>query len=617
MLLAGVQRMLSHQGSSLAHGLDDLATEPEVLANLSLSDRAELVVSFLIDEAGELRVVSRFGDPVWDFRSMVEADNSGESEQFIRWPTDVPAPLVEHAKAVIYCWLRHGRSGYRRAGPRIARRTVVSGLPFLRYIVDLGVTSFERLQPLHASNYVHQCKEVLRLGPDAVRDRLQLLDVLWAFRAEAGVPIGFYPWGKSSLHKIAGTKGLGLADGGPPSGRTPIIPADVRAALFRHCESIVESAGALLDARDRSEVSPWDERLLHIRDACLFLVSVSSGMRNEEVTGIESDSWRQERKDGVTFTWVRSVERKIGKGPVEYLVPSELIPVLVVLQRFAQPYQARLAKEIALLEESDESDGAVDRLQRLRRAKKSLKKLFLCEHTAAGSDGTGRGTTRVDVLTRSGCRRALKRLVQTVGSDWDIAPHQCRRTYARMFVESRMGRSSLIFLKWQFKHTSMSMTQLYAANPHQDAELYDEILEELEEFKAELVDSWLDAKPLSGGAGREIVELRAIPIKDRDSLVRRTAQSIHIRATGHSWCLAQLRGCGGAGLYEATRCEGCKDGVIDETFVSIWQGIYAQQLELRSLTDSGPAVVQRAERDVVWAQRVLEELGVPIPAQPA
>ncbi len=31
-----------------------------------------------------------------------------------------------------------------------------------------------------------------------------------------------------------------------------------------------------------------------------------------------------------------------------------------------------------------------------------------------------------------------------------------------------MGRTSLVFLKWQLKHSSMSMTQLYASNPLQE-----------------------------------------------------------------------------------------------------------------------------------------------------
>ena len=70
------------------------------------------------------------------------------------------------------------------------------------------------------------------------------------------------------------------------------------------------------------------------------------------------------------------------------------------------------------------------------------------------------------------------------------------------------------------------------------------------------------------------------------------------------------KGVGGAGLYEATRCVGCKNGVIDESFAEIWKGIYAQQTELLTIDDAGPAVRQRAERDVQWARQVMVDLGV-------
>ena len=173
-----------------------------------------------------------------------------------------------------------------------------------------------------------------------------------------------------------------------------------------------------------------------------------------------------------------------------------------------------------------------------------------------------------------------------------------------------MGRASLVFLKWQFKHSSMSMTQLYASNPMQDASLFDDVLEEMNEFKVDLIESWLSDQRLSGGAGREIKKARAITLQSRTALLAETAAQVHVRATGHGWCLAQEKGCGGAGLYEATRCVGCKSGVIDESFTDIWKGIYEQQIELLAINDAGPAVKQRAERDVQWAHQVMVDLGV-------
>jgi hypothetical protein len=173
-----------------------------------------------------------------------------------------------------------------------------------------------------------------------------------------------------------------------------------------------------------------------------------------------------------------------------------------------------------------------------------------------------------------------------------------------------MGRASLVFLKWQFKHSSMSMTQLYASNPMQDATLFDEVLAEMTDFKVDLIESWLGDQPLSGGAGRAIKRVPAIALESRHALLAETASYVHIRATGHGWCLAQEKGCGGAGLYEATRCVDCKNSVIDGSFADVWQGLYQQQRELLAIDDAGPAVRQRAERDTQWAQQVMTDLGM-------
>ncbi|EOX2919239.1 MULTISPECIES: hypothetical protein [Pseudomonas aeruginosa group] len=63
-------------------------------------------------------------------------------------------------------------------------------------------------------------------------------------------------------------------------------------------------------------------------------------------------------------------------------------------------------------------------------------------------------------------------------------------------------------------------------------------------------------------------------------------------------------------MYEATRCPGCKHSVIDATFASTWQGIYSQQRELMKIEDAGPAVKQRAERDLQVALGVINSLGL-------
>ena len=206
----------------------------------------------------------------------------------------------------------------------------------------------------------------------------------------------------------------------------------------------------------------------------------------------------------------------------------------------------------------------------------------------------------------------MKQFAKAAGVDWALAPHQLRRLYGYTFVRHKLG--NILFLKEQFKHSSLSMTQLYAANPHQEAALYDEILEEIHRQKADVVLKWLgDDSPLSGGAGRKIMEIRAHDFPDRKALILETADKLSIRSTGHSWCLAQDDGCGGAGLYERTQCGGCGNGVIDVSFQPVWREIYRHQTELLDELDGlGPGAAARVRRDLDRARKVLTELGVDV-----
>ena len=192
---------------------------------------------------------------------------------------------------------------------------------------------------------------------------------------------------------------------------------------------------------------------------------------------------------------------------------------------------------------------------------------------------------------------------------WQLRPHQLRRAYAWAFARHRLG--NLLFLKEQFKHTSLSMTQLYASNLMQDEGLYEEIFEEISQQKIELVDDWLSSnQPLAGRAGERIVKLRAHDFPDRSAMLRETARVVNIRSTGHAWCLAQEEGCGGAGLYEPTRCGGCVESVIDSSQRKVWVELRAHQLSLvNEARNLGPATTQRVNRDLRITEQVLRKLG--------
>ncbi|MFN4500605.1 tyrosine-type recombinase/integrase [Klebsiella grimontii] len=567
------------------------------------------MISAIVNEDGETLVLSRFGDSQWDLRPFFDQANVSHSVKFINWDMSMPQALIDDSKAVAYAWFKRGMPGSK---PPIARGittfAVASVMPFIRWLNNLGVSSFAEISPIYISNYVHYCKSELRLKPLPLYGRLRIIDFLWVFSTDMMFPLKSYPWGNSTLWRICGIANIkGLEAANKNVGRTDIIPPDEQSKIFNYCEKIVRDMKAEL-AVSGIGYHPGDEQMsIRCRDAVLYIVSITSGMRNDEAIGIEVGAWRKEFKNGVIFCWVSTIEHKTGKGRVEYLVPELTLEALNLLARYSAPIRNELDKEIRLLTNNQSLSKSTEYILRLEKARKDSKKLFLGRNSQGGKIKEG---YHVEALSGQGSNIAFGRLAKAAGSDWPLKTHQCRRTYARCFVESRMGRTSLIFLKWQFKHSSMSMTQLYASNPQQDLALFDEILQQMTEYKIDLIESWLDGQPLAGGAGEKIVKMRAVPIKDRAALLAQTAPHANIRATGHGWCIATERGCGGAGLYEATRCPTCKNAVIDEFFAGTWQDIYCQQQELLKIEDAGPAVRQRAERDLQVALDVITSLGL-------
>lgn len=586
-----------------------LAAQPASPQGLSETEKSNIVISAVAGMDGSNHVLSRFGDSVWDFRPYFEQSNVADGQKYIPWPEDCPQELVADCKAVLYAWFKRGLPGSKPpVAMGVCQTAIASAIPMMRWLTALNIKRFDQVRPIHVANYVHHTKSRLTRNANSVYDSLRILDFLWVFRNETSFPMAACPWGESSLWRVSGlAKQPGNQFGCNETGKTPIIPPDVQAKVFNYCEEILAAAPETLNERDAGRLGFRNPALIRIRDAALYVLSITSGMRNEEAIGVEAGAWRSEVRDGVQFHWVATTEHKTGKGKVEFLIPELTIKILELMSRYAKPLQEKLALEIEELECNPTSQDLTNRMLRLAKAKRDARKLFLCTSKSGQKESAG---YHVDALSNAGSKVSFRRLAKAAGTDWQLAPHQCRRTYARNIVESRMGRSSLVFLKWQFKHSSMSMTQLYASNPMQDASLFDEVLEEMTDFKVDLIESWLGDQPLSGGAGREIKKVCAIALKSRTALLAETAAQVRIRATGHGWCLAQEKGCGGAGLYETTRCVGCKNGVIDQSFADVWQGIYEQQTELLTIDDAGPAVKQRAERDVQWAHQVMVDLGV-------
>lgn len=599
-----------------------LAAQPASLIGLSAEERNAIVVTAVSDHLGAEHVVSRFGDDVWDFQGLIGTQNTVFNQRFLSWRLEVPRPLIDDAKAAMYVWWKQGKPGWKTVKVNSLISSIRQGASVLRYLAARGVTTFAEVKPIHLADYLQQRVDLGR-APKGIYHKLHLIDVVACFASELQHPLTFDPWGRRGLFDFCGihqTKKGSI-------GKTPVIPPSVQAAVFNHAESVLARADEIFEQRGVATIRGiCGDRDTEVRDAVLFMLLISTGMRNSEAMGVKNGSWRTEVKNGVTYHWVRTFEHKTGKGLVEFLATPETLAALELAQRYAAPYQERLRVEIAYLEQELRRSPSLERLSnsmtrtdallRLQVARETVDCLFLAISRSAG-DLPG-SLTRVAVMTRQACIYQLATLARAAGVQWRIANHQCRRTFAWNVAQSKLGRRALIFLKWQFKHSSISMTELYASNPLQDDALYDEFYSEIVESKGQLISSWFEeGSLLSGGAGRKIMDTRAVRVESRASLLRHTAQSVNIRATGHGWCLAQQRGCVGEGMYEATRCVDCSSGVIDASYLETWRQIHLQNLELRSVKDCGPAVAQRVEREIARSAKVLGDLGVDVQAEDA
>lgn len=578
-----------------------LADQPMSLAGLTAVERGNVVVSAVLDDDGNTVVISRVKDLVWEMWPFVTTPNTKENQKRLNW-SSIPEAYREACQNVLYHYWKVGRAGWEAPGMSQLQRTLQSLRVVCRFADSLKLESLADMGGLHIANFVADQKK-RGLAPASLFRDFLAVELLYLFRSQHSEALQVHPWPDSSAKEMAGLVGQ-KGDDARKVGLTPLIPVDVAQRLFLNAEGILGRADALLDERDRGERSAFqDPEITGIRNACFYKLGVLTGMRSSEQSSVENGAGRIEVKNGITYHWVASVEHKTKKGLVEYLMPAEGHDILRILERWAKPYQERLAQQIAEMERKAGKRTAKE-LQWLANARTNTRKLFM-----------GNGPSGITPVSGIGWGRILTQFAIDAGTNWKLAPHQMRRLYAYTFVRHRLG--DLLFLKEQFKHSSIDMSQLYASNPLQDAGLYDDILTELMTYKVGVVAQWMEKdEPLAGGAAEKIKELRAHDFESRKELLNDTSHRVNMRSTGHSWCLAQDEGCGGSGLYAKGECGGCKTGLIDARFIPIWKEAYRHHTELRKeAAEMGPGVVKRVERDLAQAAKILKDLGVDMDAK--
>lgn len=613
-----------------------LNAQPGDVRGLPESERDALIIS-AIQVDGQWVILSRYGEDLWHIDGF--PSNVPANKKRLDFGT-VPPAFRAVMKAVMYRYIRRGRSGSVRPKGNIVRQYFSDSLPFLRRLEALNLDCLGAVTPLVCTTYEDFCKAYRQpirskgkpLSQEGLKNRFRAVEALYELSQYSDDPMPEHPWPETSSMGMAGLTGSGSRR--KQGGKTPLIPDDVFCTLFQRAYQQVERGQQLLDQRDALDaiaaqrkgqcreaviaakrrhlgargrnggLNEFNRALNDLRTACYIVLASTSGCRHHELANVRLGAHHRTQDDeGTVYHWMRSRSDKTDVGIHNWMIPQSAVRALRIMERWCAPYQAMIAAEMLQRRRANPHDPQIAEAHKHRHA------LFLGVYPRKGN--------QVRTLTNMSLGTHLKSFAKDCGLSWDLASHQFRRKFANYAAHSRFG--DLRYLKEHFAHWSMDMTLGYAMDEswgqHLDLELYADIQGELEDIKLGVVDSWLGDESLAGGYGRALKQWQRDPqnlliFKDHATMLRSIAESTAIRSNGHAWCTADNDGCVG-NTIERTRCgNNCSNAVIGRGHAGIYQGLYNDLKELVHCPDIGEGGRQRVLRDLNRSRAVLTELGM-------
>ncbi len=599
--------------------------------------RKALVVTYVRGPDGVSLPLSYYGDRVWHFSPYFPHAARPDTDMSIEWDK-APTEWEELLKDTIGRFMSVQRPGGVRLDPASLPKRFVTLNAFAKWCSHEGITRYSQATPFDLARYLQKLREGGR-HDRTLSSHLQLLRRVYDMRAYLMDSFSDIVAREISAKKLGPLWEPGADD----ERRTELLPLPEAAALFTAALDVLDGADQVLDLRDELEekwaakrdavgrnhwgdsvkkptiraagfkdVQAFESRLIDIRTAAYIVLAQSTGCRVHELGDARVGCVFEELIDGVSYFWLQASTRKIGDGPAKWLAPKVAVHAARVLERQSAPLRAQLKVRLTELED----DYATLRASEHRRAqvaaeitevKRNEDRLFL-------SAGSKHDIGSTDTKSHNKQLNAFARRMGIKLSS-PLHTHRFRRTYAVIVVRLNKGvRIDLVTLRDHFKHAAVLMSEGYSTLSDADRELLGMIDDEIDLFDGELIDHWLQpGAQLAGGFGARIKAYagrnhQPLIFRSRKELLDTFRDGLSIRATGHSWCLAEGSGCGGQGLFEATRCADCAHGVIDDSHTPIWRGIRAQQQELLTLDDIGPGGRQRAQAALAKAEHVLATL---------
>lgn len=497
-----------------------------------------------------------------------------------------------------------------------------------------GLTVFLAQQYVAYVNSLKGQKDAKGLAVGTKTSKFIALEQLYQYCKDANF-VKEHPWIESSASEQAGNVGTNKR-GLEKSSGTPVIPDDVLHPLVKFAEQYINRADELLGySRQLDSFLPtlkyvsiqkkkhlqslgWDgslkefnDEILTLRDCCIFWILFTTGMRIHEVLGIKHgeshEGYRFEIEDdepeNVEYDldefnnkiyYVKSKSEKTHEGETEWVCPESTTNAINILSAYCEPLQLQVEKQLQQAKLSQD----ISEIKRLEALSGSV---FLCK--------TPCKENQISVLSSTAVvSKQFPKLTQKAGVDWNLSPHQLRRTFANYVAHSDLG--DLRYLRDHFKHWTMGMTSLYAANQALDHEVYEEILRERYNIEQEIKEDWFSLEaPITGGEiAKKIIKIRSNDeiiktFDSRETMIKSYTASVPLRATGLAWCTNDDDGCLGG------KCETCEHGIVDLQNADFWKGMLIQQLELSDLLDIGRTGKEAVRKGMERCESVLTALG--------
>lgn len=572
--------------------------------------------------------VSRYEDDLWVFprSSGTSAMNDARRKlNFRRFKDPIHRCM---AKWVIWNGLKEGRS------INTLRAYLSCLFSYFKWVNQSEVVAESGLNAYTASEYVKYINSLISnhgkrkgkpLAIDTKAQRFWAVESLYVNCKHFDF-VKEHPWFGSSFMEQAGNVGQ-VRTGRQNKPQTDLIPDDILKSLCDFTKSYLDRADELLTYKEHLDefvptsdsvayrstqrknylhtlgyegsLQSFNEELVILRDSCLCWIMLTTGMRIHEVLAIKCGlglGYRTETIDDVVFYYVKSVSKKTYEGEAEWIAPKIAIDAIDILERYTSSLQATLLEQLDIAN----NENNVEEVERLVEISGSV-----------GLPISSSESNKISILSGATFTEyRCHKLCSLANINWNLTPHQFRRTFANHAVHSELG--DLRALRDHFKHWSLSMTALYAANPDLDRELFEEVLRERYLVEDQISNDWFSLEmPITGGrAAQQSLEIRASDEKvktysSRTEMVKSFTSSISFRSTGLGWCINDDGTC-------MKSCDDCDDGIVDCRHIKHWESMLIQQLELSETQDIGRAGQHAVQLGLDRCKKVLTDLGVDV-----